>query len=114
MDDEISSNTPCTFYEAVASNSNCPTDKNRECMVSELAGPATISVLPSILRTTKRWQKKANYSLDSSPEPILDDMKTIAYDLLRMPTICSPLIEKTEEKVMINDKRANKNYSKNK
>ncbi|VDN86380.1 unnamed protein product, partial [Brugia pahangi] len=65
MDDEINSNTTCTFYEAV-STSNYSVDKNQQCEVSKLTGPPTVSTLPSILRPPKRWQKKAYYSLDSS------------------------------------------------
>ncbi|CAG9531231.1 unnamed protein product [Cercopithifilaria johnstoni] len=93
MNGEINDNTPCTFYEAVL-KSNRSTDKNQEPIAPELAGPQTVSTLPGILRTIKRWQKKTYYSLDSSPDEILDDMKTIIHsDLLHMPTVCSPLIE---------------------
>ncbi|EJW88852.1 hypothetical protein WUBG_00243 [Wuchereria bancrofti] len=111
MDDEINSNTPCTFYEAV-STSNYSVDKNQQCEVSKLAGPPTVSTLPSILRPPKRWQKKAYYSLDSSSKQMLDDMKTINdADLLHMPTICSLSAQITETNSKY-DKRAN-NYQNN-
>ncbi|KAL3986229.1 hypothetical protein ACH3XW_41890 [Acanthocheilonema viteae] len=107
MNDEIDDSTPCTFYEAI-SNSNQSTDKSREPIVSELAGPSTISTLPRILRASRRWDKKACYSLDSPPKQILDDIKTTFHsDLLQMPTICSSLIESNKH-----SKKAN-NYENN-
>uniref|UniRef100_A0A158Q823 Uncharacterized protein n=1 Tax=Elaeophora elaphi TaxID=1147741 RepID=A0A158Q823_9BILA len=92
--DKISSDITCTVNEAV-SNIQWSPDKKRDFTdISELAGPSTISTLPSILRQPKRWQKKAYYSLDSSPKA-LDDSTTIQSDLLQMPTISSHLVEST-------------------
>ncbi|VDK75743.1 unnamed protein product [Litomosoides sigmodontis] len=96
VNSESNSNEPCTFYEAL-SNSNASTGKNHEAIISELAAPPTISTLPKILRSRKRWQKKAYYSLDSPLKQASNDKQTIIRsDILHMPTICSPLLQSVE------------------
>uniref|UniRef100_A0A915PKC7 Uncharacterized protein n=1 Tax=Setaria digitata TaxID=48799 RepID=A0A915PKC7_9BILA len=83
----------CTMYEAISSSSYLINNRSQECATPELAAPSTVSTLPSILRPPKWWHKQNCYSLDSLPKQVLDDMEpSIHADLLRMPTICSPLV----------------------